>query len=65
MKKLFFILSFGLIVGMFPAGKAEAQVRININIDMQPAWGPSGYDYAEYYYIPEINIYYDVLSRMF
>jgi len=65
MKKLLFILGFGLIVGMVNLNKVEAQVYVNINIDIHPAWGPSGYDYAEYYYIPEINIYYDVINRLY
>ena len=65
MKKFLFILGFGLIVGTVHLNKVEAQVRVNINIDLHPAWGPSGYNYAEYYYIPEINVYYDVIHRMF
>ena len=65
MKKLLFILGFGLIIGMVHLNKAEAQVHVNINIDVHPAWGPSGYNYAEYYYIPEINIYYDVIRQLY
>ena len=65
MKRLLFILSFGLIVGIANVHESEAQVYVNINIDLHPAWGPSGYNYAEYYYIPEINVYYDVIHRMF
>lgn len=38
---------------------------ITINIDLQPAWGPIGYDYAAYYYMPEINVYYDVNHSRF
>ena len=38
---------------------------ITINIDLQPAWGPVGYDYAAYYYMPEINIYYDINRSLF
>ena len=65
MKKLIFILSLGLIFGMTNINKADAQVHVSINIDVQPAWGPSGYNYAEFYYIPEINVYYDVVGQMF
>jgi len=65
MKKLLFILGFGLLIGTANTHRAEAQVYVNINIDLHPAWGPSGYDYAEYYYIPEINVYYDVIHRLF
>lgn len=39
--------------------------HISINIDKQPAWGPYGYDCAAFYYMPEINIYYDVNLSLF
>jgi hypothetical protein len=35
------------------------------NIDDQPAWGPTGYDRAEYYYIPDINSYYSVSEHQY
>ena len=40
--------------------KASAQVKVgvNINIGSQPEWGPRGYDYVEYYYLPDIEMYY-------
>ncbi|MCE3296828.1 MAG: hypothetical protein K0R65_2542 [Crocinitomicaceae bacterium] len=38
----------------------NAQVSVNININAQPAWGPVGYDYVEYYYLPDIGVYYNV-----
>lgn len=44
---------------------ANAQVNVNVNIGMQPAWGPVGYDYVRYYYLPDADAYYDVNSRMF
>jgi hypothetical protein len=65
MKKLMLIFGLGLMIGMANVHNAEAQVHVSINIDVQPAWGPSGYDYAEFYYIPELNIYYDVINSMF
>ena len=37
---------------------SKAQVSVNINIGAQPEWGPSGYNYAEYYYMPDIETYY-------
>lgn len=40
-------------------------VHMAINIEKQPAWGPAGYDCAAFYYMPELNIYYDVNSSMF
>lgn len=44
---------------------ANAQVRVNINIGMQPAWGPAGYDYAEYYYMPAMDMYYYIPGRQY
>lgn len=44
---------------------ANAQVNVNVNIGMQPAWGPVGYDYVRYYYLPDADAYYDVNSRAF
>ena len=44
---------------------ASPSVDVTINIDLQPAWGPIGYDYAAYYYMPEINIYYDINHSRF
>lgn len=39
--------------------------QVNININMQPAWGPVEYDYVEYYYLPEYEVYYDVPRQQF
>ncbi|MDR1380569.1 MAG: hypothetical protein LBJ47_03715 [Tannerella sp.] len=65
MKKLMIIFGLGLIIGTVKVNRVEAQVHVSINIDIQPAWGPSGYNYAEYYYVPELNVYYDVINRLF
>lgn len=35
------------------------------NISVQPAWGPAGYECANYYYFPEHNFYYDVNRALF
>ncbi len=44
---------------------SKAQVGVNINIGTQPEWGPTGYDYAEYYYLPDIESYYYVPKHQF
>ena len=36
----------------------SAQVSVTFNIDSQPLWGPTTYDYVEYYFMPELGIYY-------
>jgi hypothetical protein len=47
--------------------RSDAQVRvgINVNIGQQPAWRVPGYDYVEYYYLPDIDAYYSVPRRQF
>lgn len=62
-----FLLIFGLLLCMVPFySSMEAQnVNININIGRQPSWGPTGYDYVDFYYFPDINCYYDVNIGMF
>jgi hypothetical protein len=64
MKRLLLILGLGLMIETVN-NSADAQVHVSVNINVQPAWGPSGYDYAEFYYIPEINVYYDVVHQLF
>ena len=49
---------FVLIATLFLANISNAQ--ININLGSQPVWGPTGYDYVEYYYLPDIETYYYV-----
>jgi hypothetical protein len=62
MKKYLLILA--LITGSM-GFKATAQIHVNINIGAQPVWGPVGYDRADYYYMPDIDAYYDVPQRQF
>ncbi|MFD2941683.1 hypothetical protein [Flavobacterium notoginsengisoli] len=44
---------------------AQAQVSINVNIGTPPNWGPQGYDDSRYYYLPDIDVYYDVNQSVF
>jgi hypothetical protein len=55
------------IAGLFllVASATQAQVSINVNIGTPPAWGPSGYAEMEYYYLPDIEAYYDVRASQF
>jgi hypothetical protein len=56
-----------LVLGMILAfaGTAQGQVSVNINIGTPPAWGPRGYDHVRYYYLPDVEAYYDVNKAMF
>ncbi|UUC44652.1 hypothetical protein [Flavobacterium cerinum] len=43
----------------------NAQVSVNVNIGTPPAWGPVGYTDVRYYYLPDIEMYYDINTAMF
>ncbi|TDQ78026.1 hypothetical protein [Sphingobacterium yanglingense] len=63
MKRCFYLSL--LFIGLGFSQPSQAQVSVNINIGSQPLWGPVGYDYVRYYYMPEIDVYYDVTSRKY
>lgn len=45
---------------------ADAQVRINVSVNNnQPDWGPAGYNNPQYYYMPDMDMYYDVRNRTY
>jgi hypothetical protein len=56
-----------LIVAVFLSSTVDAQLRINLNfnVDRQPVWGPTGNDHVEYYYLPDIEAYYYVPQHKF
>ena len=64
MKKAISLLALITSSALFTT-TAVAQVNVSINIGTQPVWGPVGYDYAEYYYLPDIEAYYNVPKRQF
>jgi hypothetical protein len=59
--KSLLVLTLGLGLASSPA---QAQVRVNVNIG-PPAWGPAVGPNIEYYYIPEIDGYYDLYSQQY
>lgn len=61
MKKI--ILAMLFVSSFVFADKASGQ--INVNIGLQPAWGPAGYQYVDYYYLPGIETYYYVPTKQF
>jgi hypothetical protein len=59
--RYFFILIAALFISSaLSTSEAQVHVNINFNLGTQPGWGPVGYDYVEYYYIPAIDVYYNV-----
>ena len=45
---------------LFTINLSNAQVNVNVNIGTPPAWGPAGYSDVRYYYLPDLETYYDV-----
>lgn len=44
---------------------ANAQVSVNVNLGTPPVWAPANPVKVQYYYLPEIDSYYDVPSKKF
>ncbi|WP_448702247.1 hypothetical protein ACFGVR_07935 [Mucilaginibacter sp. AW1-3] len=65
MKKLMLGAAVLLAALSFSPAKAQFKISLGINIGSQPTWGPTGYDHAEYYYMPDIGVYYDVPHQQF
>jgi len=63
MKRSIIAILAGFIA--FSAAPARAQINVSVNLGSQPTWGPTGYNRAEYYYLPDIETYYYVPKRQF
>ena len=65
MKKIILVMAVMVFTASVQKTAAQFRFSINFNIGTQPEWGPAGYDYAEYYYLPDIDVYYYVPQRQF
>ena len=61
MKKILLLIVL-VSAGLF-SNYANAQV--NVNLGLQPAWGPVGYNHVDYYYLPDVDAYYYVPNKKF
>jgi hypothetical protein len=61
--KTFKLLVVGIMLML--AGTAQSQLSVNVHIGSPPAWGPAGYSDVRYYYLPDVEAYYDVDASMF
>ncbi len=52
-------------MALFLAVTTQAQVSVNVNFGSPPAWGPVGYSNVQYYYLPDVQAYYDINASMF
>lgn len=67
MKTLKFIV---LAMALLIAGSMQGQISVNVNFGTPPQWGPVGYSddgYSDvrYYYLPDVEAYYDVQTARF
>lgn len=64
MKKLLLLTVF--IASSFVINYSNAQVRFNVNIGLGlPQWIPGGYAGTDFYYMPEIDAYYNIRQQQF
>lgn len=65
MKKIILLLT--VFFSGYTANDISAQfsLGVNVNIGSQPVWGPVGYDYVNNYYLPDIDVYYNVRKRQY
>jgi hypothetical protein len=63
MKKLILLLI--ICTSGLMSQTATAQISFRVNLGLQPAWGPAGYDHVDYYYLPDIEAYYYVPTHRY
>lgn len=44
---------------------SQAQVSVSVNIGTPPVWAPAAPETVTYYYLPDIEVYYDVPARTY
>jgi hypothetical protein len=59
------LILVAIVSNFFMFNSVKAQVNVSVNISSQALWGPVGYDYVEYYYLPEADVFYYVPSGQF
>lgn len=65
MRKVIFTAAFLISCLSFKLADAQIHLSVGVNISAQPEWGPVGYDHADYYYMPDIGVYYDVPAHQY
>ncbi|MBC7642452.1 MAG: hypothetical protein H7174_08985 [Flavobacterium sp.] len=54
-----------LILAVFIFSQNQAQISVNLNLGTPPKWAPVAAPEAEYYYLPDVESYYDVRQSQF
>lgn len=53
------------VFGLMFITSTQAQVSVNVNFGTPPVWAPAERVVTQYYYLPEIDAYYDVPAQRF
>jgi len=53
------------VFGLLFIASSQAQVSINVNLGTPPVWAPAQVLSTQYYYLPDIDTYYDVPAQRF
>jgi hypothetical protein len=65
MKKIILSVAFLGICWLGNQAQAQPGFHVQVNIGAQPAWFPPDYAGTNYYYLPDIQTYYDVHGGQF
>ncbi|WP_291097404.1 MULTISPECIES: hypothetical protein [unclassified Flavobacterium] len=57
------LIAIGLF--LFVSSLTYSQVSVSVNFGTPPSWGPAGYSNVQYYYLPDIEAYYDIRASQF
>jgi len=58
------LMTLGIMM-FFASNSINAQISVNVNLGLQPSWGPVGYSSVNYYYLPDVQAYYDIRATQF
>lgn len=61
--KVLKLIVIGIVI--FFVSSVQAQVAVSVTIGSPPPWGPAGYNGVHFYYLPDVEAYYDVQSSLF
>lgn len=53
------------VFGLLFIASTQAQVSVNVNLGKPPVWAPVKSVETQYYYLPDIDTYYDVPAQRF
>ena len=58
-------LKIAIFAALFMTFALSAQVSVNVNLGTPPVWAPAERVETQYYFLPDIDTYYDVPSARF